>query len=213
MVLVDEAVRGRGVGTALMRHALRFLDARGARSVRLDATPLGRPVYEKLGFVAEYTLARYQGIPPDLIEGPVITAALRPDDWHDILCLDRLVTGAARETLLYRLYEESRDAFRVLRRDGKFLGFVTWRPGAGAVMVGPCLTPFHPDGMDLLIDTFRRLAGRRVFIDVPESNHLAVAFLEGFGLTVQRPLLRMTRGEAVRENIELMWASSGPENG
>jgi GNAT superfamily N-acetyltransferase len=28
MVLVDEAVRGRGVGTARMRHALAFLDGR-----------------------------------------------------------------------------------------------------------------------------------------------------------------------------------------
>src|SRR5438270_10324239 len=37
MVLVDEAVRGRGVGTALMRHALALLDGRGVRSVRLDA--------------------------------------------------------------------------------------------------------------------------------------------------------------------------------
>ena len=58
MVLVDEAVRGRGVGTALMRHALAFLDGRGVRSVRLDATPLGRPIYEKLGFVAEYKIGR-----------------------------------------------------------------------------------------------------------------------------------------------------------
>src|SRR5579884_3061580 len=34
MVLVDEAVRGRGVGTALVRHALAFLDGRSVRSVR-----------------------------------------------------------------------------------------------------------------------------------------------------------------------------------
>src|SRR5205823_2979194 len=61
MVLVDEAARGRGVGTALMRHALAFADDRGIRSVRLDATPLGRPIYEKLGFVAEYPLTRYAG--------------------------------------------------------------------------------------------------------------------------------------------------------
>src|SRR6516225_9905811 len=35
MVLVDEAARGRGVGTASMRHALRFLDERGVATVRL----------------------------------------------------------------------------------------------------------------------------------------------------------------------------------
>src|SRR6266851_2805185 len=40
MVLVDESVRGRGIGTALMRHALDFLDRCGIPTIRLDATPL-----------------------------------------------------------------------------------------------------------------------------------------------------------------------------
>ena len=58
MLLVDRGVRGRGIGTRLTEHALAYLDARGVFSVRLDATPRGRPVYEKLGFAAEYELAR-----------------------------------------------------------------------------------------------------------------------------------------------------------
>jgi GNAT superfamily N-acetyltransferase len=213
MVLVDEAVRGRGVGTALMRHALAFLDGRGVPSVRLDATPLGRPVYEKLGFTVQHTLYRFEGTPPELIKGPLATAPLRPDDWHDVLRLDRQVTGAAREGLLYRLHEEGPDAFRVLRRAGQFHGFVSWRPGANAAQVGPCLTASWAEGMDMLIDAFRYLAGHGVFIDVPESNHLAVAFVEGFGLTIQRPLFRMGRGEPVPEAVDLLWASSGPEKG
>src|SRR4051794_19050706 len=53
MVLVEPALRGRGVGTALMRHALDWLDQQGVQTIRLDATPLGEPVYRKLGFVAE----------------------------------------------------------------------------------------------------------------------------------------------------------------
>ena len=61
MLLVDERVRGRGIGTRLLEHALVYLDARGARCARLDATPRGRPIYEKLGFVAEYELARWEG--------------------------------------------------------------------------------------------------------------------------------------------------------
>src|SRR5439155_20889733 len=56
MVLVDSAMRGRGVGKALMNRALEYLDASGVRSVRLDATPLGQPLYEKLGFVEQFQL-------------------------------------------------------------------------------------------------------------------------------------------------------------
>src|SRR6516162_8696055 len=39
MVLVEQSLRGRGVGGALMRHALDFLDRQSVRTVRLDATP------------------------------------------------------------------------------------------------------------------------------------------------------------------------------
>ena len=52
-----------------------------------------------------------------------------------------------------------------------------------------------------------------VFIDVPEDNRPAVGLVAARGLTVQRPLLRMCRGEAVCEDVGRLWASSGPEMG
>ncbi len=61
MVLVDTSYRGRGIGTRLMEHALAWLDRERIRTVRLDATPLGRPVYARLGFAAEYEVARWEG--------------------------------------------------------------------------------------------------------------------------------------------------------
>ena len=45
MMLVDEAWRGRGIGRALMTHALAELESRGVGTARLDATPMGRPLY------------------------------------------------------------------------------------------------------------------------------------------------------------------------
>src|SRR5262245_2728474 len=48
MMLVDPAHRRRGVGTALMEVALDHLRERGVATVKLDATPMGRPVYERL---------------------------------------------------------------------------------------------------------------------------------------------------------------------
>src|SRR5262245_55297348 len=43
MVLVDPALRRRGIGTALMEHALAYLERRRVQTIRLDATPLGQP--------------------------------------------------------------------------------------------------------------------------------------------------------------------------
>ena len=64
MVLVDPAHRRQGIGRALMREALAFTDGLGVRTVRLQATPMGRPLYEELGFISEYQLLRCVGVLP-----------------------------------------------------------------------------------------------------------------------------------------------------
>src|SRR5437899_2322980 len=60
-VLDEEALRRRGLGRALMQRALAFLESCGVTAVRLDATPLGRPLYEQLGFRAQFEVVRYAG--------------------------------------------------------------------------------------------------------------------------------------------------------
>ncbi len=65
MILVDEQYRGQGIGTRLVERAIAHLrEQPGVRSIRLDATPLGKPLYEKLGFRSQYELARWEGIAP-----------------------------------------------------------------------------------------------------------------------------------------------------
>src|SRR5262249_26684832 len=136
MVLVAEAVRGRGIGTALMRHALDFLDGRGVATVRLDATPLGRPVYERLGFVEQFQLARYAGTPTP---GPDVAGVetAQPEQWDRLAARDREVTGTDRRRLLDTLFAEQPDDVRWVRDGDRVAGFLTWRPGALAAQVGP----------------------------------------------------------------------------
>ena len=59
MVLVDPECRGRGIGTRLLAKAIEHLDAVGVSTLKLDATPQGRPIYAKLGFVSEYEVERW----------------------------------------------------------------------------------------------------------------------------------------------------------
>jgi len=49
-VNTDRSWRGRGVGTAMTSLALRAAADEGARSSVLDASPLGHPIYRRLGF-------------------------------------------------------------------------------------------------------------------------------------------------------------------
>ena len=211
-VLVDDAVRGRGVGRALMERALAHLDGRGVRSVRLDATPMGRPLYEKLGFILEYELARFDGVLPATPPRVVGVERGTPADWEAIFVLDQAVTSTDRRKLLGQIFQEQPDALRVVRRDGRIDGYLTSRPGSNAHFIGPGIGSMAA-GPLLLADAARRLAGQRVFIDIPLGNIPAARLAEELGLSGQRPLYRMGRGLMLEEKFMLLWASSGPEKG
>lgn len=211
MVLVDKGQRGQGIGTALMRQVLGYLDGRGVRSIRLDATPLGRAVYEKVGFTAEYELTRFEGV---LSAGEPVPGVgpVRPEDVDEVRQLDRRVTGTDRGKFLDRLYGEWPETARLVRRGGRAIGFRLARRGARAVLLGPCIAE-RGAGPLLLDDARHLLAGRPLFIDVPPGNAAATAWARGAGLTEQRLLLRMGRGPRIHEELDELWASSGPEKG
>jgi GNAT superfamily N-acetyltransferase len=211
MVLVDEAVRGRGIGTALMRHALDFLDRRRVPTVRLDATPLGRPVYERLGFVEQYTVARYEGTLPPASGAEGGDTAPRVV-WSALVALDEAVTGTDRRSLLLRLFAEQPRDVRLVLEDRQLAGFLAARQGRQAVQVGPCIASPQA-GPVLFADAWHRHAGKHIFLDVPVPNDPATRLAETSGLVVQRRLTRMCRGVPRREQVEWLWASSGPAKG
>jgi len=213
LVLVDHAARGQGIGTALMRRALQFLDdRRDIASVRLDATPLGQPLYEKLGFLPQFALSRYEGKLP---EGPAVdtVASASTADHAAIHDLDQRVASTDRRRLLRCLFAEDSTSVRIVRRDGNLEGFVASRPGARALHIGPCLATTLTAGRALFTDVCHRFGGRFVYVDVPAEHRQAAATVAGLGLTVQRPFLRMCRGARVEEPIDLLWAAFGPEKG
>ena len=211
MVLVDVEARRQGIGSALLRHALVYLDAKGIATVRLDATPAGQPVYEKLGFQPEYSLTRYEGIASYSDVG-CYTEQATAEMLAEVSELNRRMTGTNRARLLARLFDDAPQAMRVVRTAGRLEGFITSRPGANATQIGPCIASAQA-GPVLLADALNRCAGQRVFVDVPSEHVRAVQTLEAKGLTAQRHLLRMYRGKPIRDRIEAPWAGSGPEKG
>lgn len=66
------AFRGRGIGSALTRWPMRLAKERGIRVSVLHSTPLGKPVYEKLGFTERCRLTIYlwePGVLPGSTDG------------------------------------------------------------------------------------------------------------------------------------------------
>jgi GNAT superfamily N-acetyltransferase len=60
MVLTHPDYRGCGCATALMRHIMDTETARGALRFGLDATAMGQPIYERLGFRATSEVERWR---------------------------------------------------------------------------------------------------------------------------------------------------------
>ncbi len=212
MVLVDEAVRRRGIGTRLMRRALSYLDDHHTRTIRLDATELGRPLYERLGFRAEYELDRFTGG----AGRPAARESVTPvavDQLPEIHQLDQRITGTDRARLVDRLYHEDPDSVQLVRKNDEAIGYAMHRPGRRAAQIGPAVTVSPPTGRQLLDGTISRCPQDKVFVDVPCDNSHATRWAIDRGLTAQRRFVRMSRGEAVLDHPEWIWASSGPELG
>jgi ribosomal protein S18 acetylase RimI-like enzyme len=212
MLLVDRRVRSRGIGTRLTEHALAYLDARGVTTVRLDATPRGRPVYEKLGFVPEYDLARREGTAAGGRAHDSVTV-VTPEELDAVVQLDREATGTNRRRLIERLYSERPDAMHVVSEAGCVTGYITFRAGFNATQIGPAVALDDRAGRMLVDTALYHCAGTTVFIDVPVDNTPAVDWAESISLTVQRPFTRMRRGKPITDHPSQLWASSGPEKG
>jgi ribosomal protein S18 acetylase RimI-like enzyme len=224
MVLVDRALRGRGIATRLMEHALACLDNRGVRSVRLDATPLGRPIYERLGFRGQWELARWEGAAhgPEMGGeatggigdscGLVPFSALTPELLAGVAALDGQTSGTDRQRLLRRLDCDAPGMARAFIAGGRLRGFAMLRNGSRATQIGP-VAALDDAGCALLHAMARQTAGQPIFVDIPDGNLPAVRWAQSQGLTVQRRFTRMIRGQPIVERPDYLWASSGPEKG
>lgn len=95
-LIVDPAARRRGYGERLFTHALAALEERGARSLWLTASELGRPLYEAHGFVAVDRIERWASPP----RGGVISPVAAFGATEALFAADCRAWGERRHTLL-----------------------------------------------------------------------------------------------------------------
>src|SRR5919197_4368166 len=133
MVLVDPEHRGWGTGTRLMEEVLARLD--GFDAVGLDATPAGRPVYARLGFVDGAPLARMQVRAP---ASPPADGArpLQSADLDRVLAWDRDAFGADRSILLRSALAQAPQYARIVAGPFGVDGYCFGRHGHHSEHVG-----------------------------------------------------------------------------
>ncbi len=193
MVLVDCKYRGQGLSKLLLTALLNNL--KSFKSVKLDATPAGQPVYQKLGFKNEYlvyrmishavsleTLSAFKQSSVESIDVAGIS---------DISKYDQQVTGINRRVLLEYLAGTCPKSSLVIKNQGIIQGFLMGRAGASFHQLGPLVAGSVEDAKHLLAEALFGYAGHPVVIDVPEHKEEIIGWMKSAGFIIQRHFMRM----------------------
>jgi predicted N-acetyltransferase YhbS len=216
MVLVRPSHRRRGIGTQLVRLALKHLDSRGLPTIKLDATPQGAPVYERLGFVPESEIERWvltnpsPTSPESRVKGPDA----------EVPCLESLlewdleVFGADRSALLRSLHLNAPEFTIAISKPGELRGYAFGRRGLCSDHFGPWVAQ-DPDAARDLLGRFISQSGRdSVIADCFKPHPFASGLLRSAGFEFSRSLTRMVRGTSQTPgDINALYAILGPEFG
>lgn len=209
MVLVETRFRRQGIGKMLFANILEKV--RGVRSVKLDATPAGKPLYEKFGFREEYRIDRLvnmslEDFPADHSSG---IKSVSESDLRQIVQNDKNIFGAEREIIFRTLLGDyPGKSFRI--NDS----FIFGRNGKRFNYAGPAYSSSMEEALVLIRHALKKLTGKPVALDVPESKKELRDWLETTGFTKERHFTRMfCKSNEFRGIPEKQFLILGPEFG
>ena len=203
MILVHPDFRRGGIATLLLEHCLDYLlNQKQIQCVKLDATPAGKAVYEKIGFQEEYEISRWSGESERYLNEPKLSGS----KCH--YALDHKVFGVDRHEYLQKLKQ---DSYEVYQSDS---GFGMIRDGSNKNYLGPIIANNSEAGRALVMNLLNAIAPPTpVYWDIPEDNIPAVQLAKELNFKRERTLIRMWIGKPVPSDSTLQWAISGPETG
>ncbi len=201
MMLVDPKHQRRGIASELLRHSIDFLRNDGVESIKLDATPLGKTVYEHSGFQVESTFHRWRG----RIDGPIDAARSETLD-EERYVLDERAFGAGRRDFLNALAEES-----IVVTGPNAYGML--HPGYLATYLGPVVAADAGGAKEIILRLLKTVQGD-VFWDVLDDNDAAVELARSLDFQIVRELTRMSIGpQRAAPEPTFQYAIAGPEVG
>lgn len=194
MVIVSPQAQGMGLGRRLMDAVLGDL---GTRTVLLNATDEGAPLYRKLGFEPVGPVFQHQGA-----AFAVPMAELIPDervrplglkDMPTLHALARRATGMDRDALIDALAPGAQGV--ALTRSNEPVGFALFRRFGRGYVVGPTIAPDTGGAKALISHWLGSNSGMFCRLDVPEESGLS-GWLDELGLPCVGRVMRMVRGPA-----------------
>ena len=193
LVIVTNAAQGRGLGSQLVAAMLERLEG---RTVLLNATAEGLPLYRKFGFTEIGEVYQHQGLAPavplaELQQDERIRPIGGADD-----CLGQLYSdanGIDRADLFTTLAKKGRTV--VLTREHQPVGFAMLRRFGRGWCVAPVVAPDLGGAKALASHWLAAKAGSFCRLDVTDQSGLS-PWLEDLGLPRVGMVTTMVRGTA-----------------
>jgi ribosomal protein S18 acetylase RimI-like enzyme len=182
----------QGLGLALMEHLLAWMEKQKVPLVKLDASPAGQPLYEKLGFVPFGEVYVFQRP-----VGQLDVQRTKGIQFITLQHLDRVAAsdtqafGADRSRLLHALLELYPGRAFLLQDEQKQ---VTGYLFAQAKRIGPWIMPGGGDPEWLLRQALSLPFNGSVSVVTPAENTDAVSLFQQLGFQVTRVNRHMAYG-------------------
>ena len=205
-MVVDEAHRGRGIGSAVLNAVIHFLEGRGCRRLELFATPAGRPLYARHGFELTDPSAMV-AVPRDAV--PATDGAVHVEEATELDALrayDAPRFGGDRGGLLSMMRADRLRPLLVARSGDRIGGYLWLR--ADGLRVGPFVADEPAIAGALLGAAFERApAAADLTLNLPMSNQPGVEWLRGLGLALEPWDGRMARGPQIERRNDTIYAN------
>lgn len=192
-MVVKPEMQGRGIGRALMEFLLNWLDRQKVQIITLDASKMGYPLYEKLGFV-EYSqtivLERQCNTSTTAVTPPHISL-IKHSDIDELVDIDTTIFGANRRKVFLALLETYPTRGLVQRdANGKIAGYLY----ALENRIGPWIMLQPEKTEELLRAALAMPFDKAISVYLPIENQATVELLKRYGFLQIRINAHMIRG-------------------
>lgn len=204
MMLVDQSMRRQGIGLALMEKVVKSLQDDSVQTIKLDATPAGRPLYEQLGFVAQFDFHRWRRNETSMASAQWKAGSL--EALHQHRHLDLHAFGVDRWLWLKRLMP---DCHCVVTEHG----YGMLKRGRIADYLGPVVAASSSAAAHIVAELVG-VTSSTLFWDIPQQNEFVQSLAHQLGFEPVRTLTRMALGcDSTNPERQLQWAICDPATG
>jgi GNAT superfamily N-acetyltransferase len=194
-VIVSEDYRGRGAGSFLVKHCVKYLTSKNVETVGLYAYIDKISFYKRLGFEynTEFIFLKGKGFSSPLKAG--LKEATK-EDIQEVIDYDHSCFGALRRKLLEPIFLEPNNLCYMSIEDGQILGYVAAKVYEGMAEIGPlvCQKERSDIAVNLLKAILDRLNGFEVSMCVPRKENAIINMLMEAGFREDFSVARMFFG-------------------